>query len=391
MPTPAQTASPGAPARGSLILGITGFSLLTLTVAGALLRWVLDDALWTQVFFAVSIGGLVGFATNWVAIKMLFHPRVRVLGVQGVVPKRRRELARSVDQTLEEHLISGDRMHRLLMDSGAVDQAINRIAEHIPSLLADPEARKLVEVEVDRTIHSTMEDIIRTSKESLKSSARGTVNSLLAGGGAAALFSRLGPMAAALAGGLTAGGMKTGLLDPVIDKVVDKLAEDLMQHESLGAVGKRFVAMLPERTGEVLRNDAVRGKLRELIGGMAEELVYAVDVAGLVENELLARDEGELEELIDRVAANELSFIQVAGGGLGMVAGLALIWPWLLIPIGGAFGVMVVVARLAEKRHTANRAATTKASANQDAGARSASEGPKKVESPELQETAADS
>ncbi|MBK8207688.1 MAG: DUF445 family protein [Planctomycetes bacterium] len=355
MPTPADTASPLPAKRGFPILGVTGFSLTALTIAGAVLRWYLPEEPWTRVFFAVSIGGLVGFATNWVAIKMLFHPRVRVFGVQGVVPKRRKELARSVGETLEEHLISGDRMHKLLMDSGAVDQAIDRISTHIPGLLGDPDARKLVETEVDRTIHTTMQDVITASKSSLKASARSTVNAALAGGGAATMFAKLGPLAAALAGGLTAGGMKVGLMDPIIDKVVDKLADDLMQHESLKAVGKRFVATLPERTEEVLRNDKVRLKLRELIGGMAKELVTAVDVAGLIEGELLARDEGELEALIDRVAANELSFIQVAGGGLGMVAGLALVWEWLLIPIGGAFGIMVVIARLAERKHASNR------------------------------------
>lgn len=354
MPTPAQTAFPES--RGSLILAVTGFGLTALTITGAVLRHAFDEAQWTQVFFAVSIGGLVGFATNWLAIKMLFHPRVRILGVHGVVPKRRRELARSVGITLEEHLISGDRMHRLLMESGAIDQAINRIAEHIPRLLDDEDARAMIQAEVDRTIQTTMEDVMRASKASLKSSARETVNALLAGGGAASLFARLGPMAAALAGGLAAGGMKAGVLDPLIDKVVDKLADELAQHESLGAVGKRFVASLPQHTESVLANANVRVKLRELIGGMAEELVYAVDVAGLIENELLARDEGELEELIDRVAANELSFIQVAGGVIGMIAGLALIWPELLIPIGAAFLAMLLIARQAERKHTAAKA-----------------------------------
>jgi len=90
---------------------------------------------------------------------------------------------------------------------------------------------------------------------------------------------------------------------------------------------------------------------------MAGDLVNAVDVAGLIEQELLGRDEGELENLIDRVAANELTFIQVAGGGLGMVAGLALYWPWLLAPIGLLFLMMVQVARMAEKKHARRREA----------------------------------
>ena len=91
--------------------------------------------------------------------------------------------------------------------------------------------------------------------------------------------------------------------------------------------------------------------------------------------------EVELEELIDRVAANELSFIQVAGGALGMVAGLALIWPLLLLPIGGAFVLAVMIARVAERRHAASRAA------QQAAPAEAASEPKANEPEPELQES----
>jgi uncharacterized membrane-anchored protein YjiN (DUF445 family) len=349
--------TPTTASSGARVLALTGLSLTALVIVGAVLRYALNDAPWTQIWFAVSIGGLVGFGTNWVAIKMLFHPRARVFGVQGVVPARRLELARSVGETLEEHLISGDRMHKLLVDSGAVDQAIERISLHIPTLLAHDDARALVEAEVDRTIHETMQDVIVSSKSSLKANARSTVNAALAGSSAALMFSKLGPVAAAVAGGLTAGGMKAGLLDPIIDKVVDKLADDLLEHESLKDVAKRFVATLPERTSDVLSNQAIRAKLRELIGGLAGDLVNAVDVAGLIEQELLGRDEGELEALIDRVAANELTFIQVAGGGLGMVAGLAFYWPWLLLPIGLVFLLLVQIARMAEKKHIKRREA----------------------------------
>jgi uncharacterized membrane protein YheB (UPF0754 family) len=336
---------------GQARLAITGITLVALTVTGGVLRTVLDDALWTQIWFAVSIGGLVGFATNWIAIKMLFHPRVKVFGWQGVVPKRREELARSVGRMLEEHLISGDRMHRLLVESGAVDEAIDKLADHLPQLMADDTAREIIAREVERTMDETIQKVMSKAKASLKDSARSTVNALLAGGGAAAMFSRLGPLGAALAGGLTAGGVKTGLLNPLVDKVVDKLAEDLAGHEAMREVADGFVDSLPERTRDVLADERVRAKLRDLIGETAEELVNAIDVAGLVEREILARDEGELEALIDDVAANEMSFIQIAGGGLGMVAGLALIWPWLLLPYGAAFGVVVLIARSAERKH----------------------------------------
>lgn len=338
------------PKSGSLVLAVTGLSLTALTVAGAVLRYVLDDAAWTQIWFAVSIGGLVGFGTNWVAIKMLFHPRVRVFGVQGVVPARRLELARSVGITLEEHLISGDRMHRLLVGSGAVNEAIDNLAKHLPRLLDDPEAREMITREVTGTIQETMGDVIVSAKAKLKDKARSNFSAVLAGGTAAA---SLGP----LAGVMAAGAIKSGILDNVLDKLVDNMADEMRRDGGVDGAARGIVDALPARAEQILTDKHLRARLTELFENMAGDLVNAVDVAGLIEQELLGRDEGELENLIDRVAANELTFIQVAGGGLGMVAGLALYWPWLLAPIGLLFLMMVQVARMAEKKHARRREA----------------------------------
>ncbi|MCB9932269.1 MAG: DUF445 family protein [Planctomycetes bacterium] len=338
------------PKSGSAVLAVTGLTLTALTVTGAILRYALHDAPWTQIWFAVSIGGLVGFGTNWVAIKMLFHPRVRVFGVQGVVPARRLELARSVGETLEEHLISGDRMHKLLVGSGAVNEAIDKLAAHLPRLLDDPDSRELITREVTGTIQETMGDVIVSAKSKLKEKARGNFSAVLAGGTAAA---SLGP----LAGVMAAGAIKSGILDNVVDKLVDNMADEMRRDGGVDGAARGIVLALPARAEQILADAHLRAKLTELFETMAGDLVNAVDVAGLIEQELLGRDEGELETLIDRVAANELTFIQVAGGGLGMVAGLALYWPWLLLPIGILFLLMVQVARMAEKKHTLRREA----------------------------------
>lgn len=56
------------------------------------------------------VGGVIGWLTNYVAIKLLFRPHVpfKVLGfqVQGVIPKRRKEIARSMAKTIEKELLS---------------------------------------------------------------------------------------------------------------------------------------------------------------------------------------------------------------------------------------------------------------------------------------------
>lgn len=67
------------------------------------------------------VGAGIGYITNWLAIKMLFRPLkpVKLFGkeismLQGVIPKRRGDLARSVGQTVGEHLLTEDAFDKTL-------------------------------------------------------------------------------------------------------------------------------------------------------------------------------------------------------------------------------------------------------------------------------------
>jgi uncharacterized membrane protein YheB (UPF0754 family) len=56
------------------------------------------------------IGGLIGWLTNMIAVRMLFRPRkpFHLLGlrIQGLIPRRQPELAVSIGHTVQSHLIS---------------------------------------------------------------------------------------------------------------------------------------------------------------------------------------------------------------------------------------------------------------------------------------------
>ncbi|MFM7359781.1 MAG: DUF445 domain-containing protein, partial [Actinomycetota bacterium] len=56
--------------------------------------------------FLILISGFIGWITNWIAIKMLFHPRkpIRVLGLtlQGIFPKNQSQFAQKLGK-----LVSG--------------------------------------------------------------------------------------------------------------------------------------------------------------------------------------------------------------------------------------------------------------------------------------------
>lgn len=64
-------------------------------------------------FWSCLIGAIIGYVTNWLAIKMLFRPlkEVRVFGIKvpftpGLIPKERKRIASSVGKAVSDHLLT---------------------------------------------------------------------------------------------------------------------------------------------------------------------------------------------------------------------------------------------------------------------------------------------
>jgi hypothetical protein len=219
--------------------------------------------------------------------------------------------------------------------------------------------------EVKRAMLAALSSLSVEAKDSIKKKLRSNGAALL--GGAAATMS-FGP----IAGLLAAGAAKAGLLDNVVDTIVDDFTKGLASSKGLDDTAEKLVASLPDAATGLLNDRQVAERLEHFVGEAAEELLRKIDVKRIVEAELLAHDDAELEALIDRVASNELVFIQVFGGLLGGVAGLALVWPWMLLPLGGVFLAGWQVGRIADAR--AAREDEARARAEQDARAASAQE-----------------
>ena len=103
----------------------------------------MTDWLWTLPL----VGAIVGYATNWLAVRMLFRPRkpVRVLGLTflGLIPRRRKEIAASVAATVERELISPKDLQAIIRDEkllaaieveldGRVAELLRRKIEELP-------------------------------------------------------------------------------------------------------------------------------------------------------------------------------------------------------------------------------------------------------------------
>jgi uncharacterized membrane protein YheB (UPF0754 family) len=96
----------------------------------------------------VIIGGLIGWITNKVAIKMLFRPvnPHKFLGItfQGVFPRRKDQIAISLADIIEKELLSKEVLMEQLLDEEKLETIMERLkavitdklAEAIPSVAA---------------------------------------------------------------------------------------------------------------------------------------------------------------------------------------------------------------------------------------------------------------
>jgi len=88
------------------------------------------------------IGAFIGWLTNYLAVKMLFHPKEErklffVLAFHGVFPKRQKEFAARLAELVSTELISLDDVREVLAKSAGGNETVELIEAHIEKALRE--------------------------------------------------------------------------------------------------------------------------------------------------------------------------------------------------------------------------------------------------------------
>ncbi|MGN1350475.1 MAG: DUF445 domain-containing protein [Anaerovoracaceae bacterium] len=107
---------------------------------------------------APVIGAIIGYCTNWLAVKMLFRPRkamyigkFHVPFTPGVIPKGKKRLAGAVSQVLNEQLLTEEVVKQRLLDPQLLFTLRSAVRERMNLLLhGEP-----------KTLRELLEDLLR--------------------------------------------------------------------------------------------------------------------------------------------------------------------------------------------------------------------------------------
>ena len=137
-------------------------------------------------FVMVLIGGLIGWLTNKVAIKMLFRPvnpvRILFFTFQGVFPKRKDIMAISLADTIEKELLSKEVILDKILNEenmesvkkNVMDALLEKLIEKVPSMVrmflgnnVDQMIKDFFEKEGDTIFNELIEEFKKTGLENL--------------------------------------------------------------------------------------------------------------------------------------------------------------------------------------------------------------------------------
>ncbi len=133
-----------------------------------------------RILILAIIGGLIGYVTNVVAIKLIFRPinpiKIPILNIEiiGMIPKRKAEIATNIGQVIEDQFLSVDEIMNNIVTEEDKQNVIEYIKERtkiilnekmtlIPSTIrniAQNYIGEIIEDEVRKAIDELSEEII---------------------------------------------------------------------------------------------------------------------------------------------------------------------------------------------------------------------------------------
>lgn len=254
----------------------------------------------------VSVSGLIGFFTNWLAITMLFQPREkRAIIPQGLIPAQRERVIYRLAEAVSQELINEDIIKEKIHESGVIgryrDLALN-------------------------TVRGVVEDT--GFREDLKKLTADYAKDVL---GSETLRKQLAEVAVQKVeeqAGQGFGGMAL--------RMYRTFAEDDFQRRVDEAVAELPNALVPmlDKLDDALdqipprieaRGDDMEAWATKAILSFVENL----DVRTMIVDNARNYDEAHLERILKTTSNEQLTYIKYLGGVLGLFGGL-VIWQPIL-------------------------------------------------------------
>ena len=280
----------------------------------------------------IAVGALIGYCTNYIAIKMLFRPYTekRLFGIRvpftpGVMPKNKPRMAAAVGKAVGENLFTGNDIVGMLVN----DNVKNMVSEKISDTIFNQE--KSIKGFIDESEVSDYEQLKErvsgyVSEKILSGINRLDIDGIVKNMAVDIINEKIqGPMAMFINDSLIQS--ISGYISDAIVKYIDENGYDIIlpavREEVSGFMEKPLkdsVSVIGidenvvKNTVDKAFNTIVEKGVQDITGGM--------DIAGTIEAKINEMDVRELEDLVMLVMKHELGAVVNLGALIGAAIGV---------------------------------------------------------------------
>lgn len=255
----------------------------------------------------ISVSGLIGFLTNWVAITMLFKPAQRrpLLG-HGLIPAQKDRIAFRLAQAVSEDLINPDIIKEKINESNIISKYRKSSTRYIKNIIDNPNFREelkqwvvtyLNEMIADPDIRTAIaERILQQIEEAIQDKS----------------FEKV----ALKAYSYVKGQEMQHVIEEALTQIPNSIESGLDKVDEL-------LDQLPKKIDD--HSEAIENTVTNLL----YKLINQLDVHKLVEENLRSYDEQHISDIIQNATNEQLRYIQYLGAVLGLIGGF-IIWEPLI-------------------------------------------------------------
>ncbi|MCP4123145.1 MAG: DUF445 family protein, partial [Bacteroidetes bacterium] len=97
--------------------------------------------IWIKWVLPPLVGLIIGWFTNYLAVKLLFRPKkpidFKLFVLQGIFPKNKSRLAERLGNVVQRDLISYDDIRKKLEDPESMHQMAEQVSIHVESMIRE--------------------------------------------------------------------------------------------------------------------------------------------------------------------------------------------------------------------------------------------------------------
>jgi len=289
-----------------------------------------------KICLAPLLGGVIGYITNDIAIKMLFHPRksyyigkFHIPFTPGLIPQQKSRIAKSVGHVVSMQLLNAETLKDTILSQRAIDSLQEKLQQEITKLSTDTRTlRDLLELrfspeEVEQTKDKLCGKAVGVLMQKLTQAHIGSViadsitedvKKLIPDAGLSLFFS---DMVAKSLGNVIEKVVEDKIQEKgpeLLENEISQTAENLLELQlcELYQMNRQYI---PKATAWLV------SVYREALDVNLEKVLSALDIENIIVEKISAFDAAQLEGMIFGILNRELKAIVYLGAALGFLMG----------------------------------------------------------------------